>query len=72
VTAQPADEPKSRDSTDAGDDEGVPPDAPLVEGRDYYFDPDGLWVMTARYLRRRGYCCGSGCRHCPYGNAPKA
>lgn len=23
-------------------------------------------VFTAQYLRRRGYCCGSGCRHCPY------
>jgi hypothetical protein len=23
-------------------------------------------VFTASYLRRRGYCCDSGCRHCPY------
>ena len=23
-------------------------------------------VFTARYLLRRGYCCESGCRHCPY------
>ena len=39
----------------------------LVEGRDYYVDPDGLYVFTAAYLSARGYCCRSGCRHCPYG-----
>ncbi len=38
---------------------------PLVEGEDYYFDA-GLMVLTAHYLRRRGYCCANGCRHCPY------
>jgi len=38
---------------------------PLVEGVDYYFD-DGLMVLTAKYLKDRGYCCGNGCRHCPY------
>ncbi|RME28643.1 MAG: hypothetical protein D6798_01920 [Deltaproteobacteria bacterium] len=32
-----------------------------------YVDPDsGLLVLTAWYLRSRGYCCGTGCRHCPY------
>jgi hypothetical protein len=38
----------------------------LIQGRDYYVE-NGLWVFTADYLRRRGYCCQSGCRHCPYG-----
>jgi hypothetical protein len=37
----------------------------LVEGEDYYLE-NGFYVFTARFLRRRGYCCGSGCRHCPY------
>lgn len=38
----------------------------LVEGVDYY--REGEWVIfTAAYLLRRGYCCESGCRHCPYG-----
>jgi hypothetical protein len=23
-------------------------------------------VFTGSYLQRRGYCCNSGCRHCPY------
>ena len=37
----------------------------LIEGRDYYFE-NGLMVLTAEYLLRRGRCCDSGCRHCPY------
>lgn len=41
----------------------------FVEGVDYYFDA-GLMVLTEHYLRERGYCCGNGCRHCPYGTAP--
>ena len=39
---------------------------PLVEGDDYYLE-GGLLVFTAAFLLRRGYCCESGCRHCPYG-----
>lgn len=39
----------------------------LVEGKDYYVE-NGRWVFTAQYLSSRGYCCGSGCRHCPYRN----
>lgn len=35
------------------------------EGRDYYRDGEAI-VFTASYLQRRAYCCGSGCRHCPY------
>ena len=23
-------------------------------------------VMTEEYHTKRGYCCGNGCRHCPY------
>ncbi|MCW8944900.1 MAG: DUF5522 domain-containing protein [Sedimenticola sp.] len=38
---------------------------PLVEGRHYYWE-SGLMVLTERYHRSRGQCCGSGCRHCPY------
>lgn len=43
---------------------------PLEEG-DYYWSPEGYRVFTAAYLRKRGYCCESGCRHCPYGFNPK-
>ncbi len=36
-------------------------------GLPVYSDPrSGLSVFTASFLARRGYCCSSGCRHCPY------
>lgn len=38
----------------------------FVENVDYYFD-NGLMVLTAHFLKKRGYCCENGCRHCPYG-----
>lgn len=39
----------------------------VAEGRDHYIDPvTQLLVMTEIYLKRRGYCCSNGCRHCPY------
>ena len=41
-------------------------DEPLILGVDYYLE-EGRWVFTAHYLKERGYCCESGCRHCPYG-----
>ncbi len=41
-------------------------DVALKEGMDYYID-QGLMVFTAAFLQKRGYCCESGCRHCPYG-----
>ena len=37
----------------------------LVEGVDYDIER-GRWVFTAAYHLRRGTCCASGCRHCPY------
>ncbi len=37
----------------------------LTEGIDYYFE-NGLMVLTAHFLLKRGYCCGNGCRYCPY------
>jgi len=42
--------------------------SPLVEGEDYYLE-NGLLVFTAAYHLKRGYCCHSNCRHCPYGDA---
>ncbi len=39
----------------------------LEAGADSYLDPRSrLTVLTAGFLARRGYCCESGCRHCPY------
>ncbi|MDQ3017691.1 MAG: DUF5522 domain-containing protein [Bacteroidota bacterium] len=42
----------------------------LIPDVDYYIDEDGLWVFTEQYHLKRGYCCGSGCRHCPYTSMP--
>ncbi|MGB1205173.1 MAG: DUF5522 domain-containing protein [Chitinophagales bacterium] len=38
----------------------------LIKNTDYYINEQGYWVFTAKYLSERGFCCGSGCRHCPY------
>lgn len=35
------------------------------QNRDYYIE-NGNYVFTEEFLARRGYCCGNGCRHCPY------
>ena len=32
----------------------------------YFYMENGRKVMTEEYHRNRGYCCGNGCRHCPY------
>jgi iron complex transport system substrate-binding protein len=38
-----------------------------ASNRPTYTDPaTGYEVFTTDFLRRRGYCCGNGCRHCPY------
>jgi hypothetical protein len=43
--------------------------AAVREGAPIYQDPiTGFTVFTARFLADRGYCCDSGCRHCPYGS----
>ena len=39
---------------------------PLEEG-DFYLSEEGYKVFTKQYHLKRGYCCESGCRHCPYG-----
>ena len=51
----------------------TPPDAKLpmamnegeLQPEDFYMDGPYL-VFTAAYHLKRGYCCNSGCRHCPY------
>ena len=38
-----------------------------IAGESTYRDPSsGLMVLTAATHLARGYCCESGCRHCPY------
>lgn len=38
---------------------------PLVINEDYYIE-NGRWVFTAAFHLKRGKCCGSNCRHCPF------
>lgn len=33
----------------------------------YFYIENGLMIFTAAFHLKRGYCCKSGCRHCPYG-----
>ena len=35
------------------------------KGRDYYLE-NGAIILTEHYLKNRGFCCGSKCRHCPF------
>ena len=42
----------------------------FTEGVDYYYE-GGLMILTAHFLLKRGYCCGNGCRHCPYSKEEK-
>lgn len=44
--------------------------APTPGPGDFYYEGPYL-VFTEQYHLRRGWCCQSGCRHCPYGFAKK-
>jgi hypothetical protein len=39
--------------------------APPLTPEDFYYEGSNL-VFTAAYHRKRGFCCNSGCRHCPF------
>lgn len=38
----------------------------LVEGEDFYYNEEGYMVLTEKYHLAKGFCCGNGCKHCPY------
>lgn len=40
---------------------------PKPEPDEFYFSEEGFIVFTEKYHLKRGYCCQSGCKHCPYG-----
>lgn len=42
-----------------------------LDPEDFYKTPEGYIVFTEKYHLKRGYCCKSGCKHCPYGYDPK-
>ncbi|GEM_PF-2916556 len=41
-----------------------PPAAEQELPASYPFDADG--ALCREFLLERGYCCGNGCRNCPY------
>jgi hypothetical protein len=40
--------------------------ANLVEGEDFYYNEQGYIVLTEKFHLKKGFCCGNGCKHCPY------
>lgn len=38
-----------------------------LDNDDFYLNEDGYIIFTEKYHLKRGYCCKSGCKHCPYG-----
>lgn len=40
---------------------------PRLDPEDFYYSEEGFIVFTEKYHLKRGYCCKSGCKHCPYG-----
>jgi hypothetical protein len=51
------DQPEVPEAAEASSEELAP--------EDFYYDGPYL-VFTAAYHLKRGYCCNSDCRHCPY------
>jgi hypothetical protein len=43
-----------------------------LEPEDFYLSPEGYIIFTENYHSKRGYCCKSGCKHCPYGYDKKS
>lgn len=44
----------------------------MKEGTDFYYNEAGLMVFTKQYHLKRGYCCKSGCKHCPWNYSVEA
>lgn len=62
--SSPADSPEDLTMEKPSNTERKLAPSPL-EAEDFYFE-NGLMVFTAAYHLKRGYCCNSGCRHCPF------
>lgn len=59
MNAIPPEEPE------AGVARGSSPEPNKSQQPDWYIE-HGLLVYTVAFHLKRGFCCGSGCRHCPY------
>lgn len=63
MTAKPPD-PTPPCDTDSATAKAAPP-RPQLAPEDFYYEGPYI-VFTAAYHLKRGICCNSGCRHCPY------
>jgi sulfatase maturation enzyme AslB (radical SAM superfamily) len=44
----------------------------FIEGVDFYIDLETRkLVLTSEFLKKRGFCCNSKCKNCPYKNKLK-
>ena len=50
---------------DRSPDQAPQQNPPALAPEDYYLEGANM-IFTAAYHRKRGTCCGSGCRHCPW------
>lgn len=57
------DPPAEASLTSRTDEPSAAQDAPRP---DEFYTEGAYMVFTAAYHLRRGYCCNSDCRHCPY------
>jgi hypothetical protein len=55
---------QDRDPPTPAPGEAPAPTTDLAPGDFYYEGP--YMVFTAAYHLKRGFCCNSDCRHCPY------
>lgn len=39
---------------------------PKLEPTDFYYNENGMIVLTESYHLKRGHCCDKDCKHCPY------
>jgi hypothetical protein len=58
-------EPANPDIGLAKEQKADDPPAEDLRPEDFYYEGPYL-VFTAAYHLKRGYCCNSDCRHCPY------
>ena len=64
IPTKPDSPPDAESNADAPDRDAAPTAQELAP-EDFYYEGPYL-VFTAAYHLKRGYCCHSGCRHCPY------
>ncbi|HEV2645474.1 MAG TPA: DUF5522 domain-containing protein [Acidobacteriaceae bacterium] len=63
----PLDSDSSRQPSEQSIRKAAPQSRAALEPDDFYIEGP-YTVFTAAYHLKRGYCCNSNCRHCPYRN----